>query len=169
VCRNWRYVSSQRAGWSACLATKHVLPALGKVRLCDLTRADLQDFINLKHREGYSSQTLAHLRNLLSKICGTAVTRDLLRENLGRGLKLPRKERRRPFGPGSSSRVLTIREIGELFRGFGEQLRLLIMLGILTGLRIGEILALRLEDFDFEAGFFIVRRNVYQGHVQGCN
>jgi integrase len=80
---------------------------------------------------------------------------------------LPRKERRRPFGPGFSSRVLTVREVADLSRRLDQQLRLILMLGVLTGLRIGEILALCLEDFDLEGGFFTVRRNVYQGHVQG--
>jgi integrase len=149
-----------------CLATKHVLPAFGKRRLCDLSRADFQDFIHLKHREGYSSHTVAHLRNLLSRICATAVMRELLAENLARGLIVPRKERRRPFGPGSSCRVLTLNEVSALSKGLAEQLRLIVMFGVLTGLRIGEILALRLEDFDLSGGFFTVRRNVYQGHVQ---
>src|ERR1041385_4813886 len=99
------------------------------MRLCDLSRADLQQFITMKHREGYSSQTVEHLRNVLSRVCGTVSARELLRENLARGLAVPRKQRRRPFGPGASARVLTVRELGALMEGLDGQIRVVITLG----------------------------------------
>ena len=34
----------------------------------------------------------------------------------------------------------------------------------MTGLRVGELLALRWQDIDFEKGFFSVRQTVYEGH-----
>lgn len=34
----------------------------------------------------------------------------------------------------------------------------------MTGLRIGELLALRWQDIDFDRGFFSVRQTVYEGH-----
>jgi hypothetical protein len=48
------------------LGTKHLLPYFGKHRLCDLEEWDVQDFINLKQRQNYSTQTLRHFRNMLS-------------------------------------------------------------------------------------------------------
>ncbi|HXJ97184.1 MAG TPA: N-terminal phage integrase SAM-like domain-containing protein [Terriglobia bacterium] len=50
------------------LADKHLLPFFGSHRLCDLSRPDVQDFVNLKQRENYAPKTLRHLRNLLSKV-----------------------------------------------------------------------------------------------------
>ena len=40
------------------------------------------------------------------------------------------------------------------------------MLGLLTGLRIGEILGIRVGDVDLTGRLLYVRRDVYRGHVQ---
>jgi integrase len=142
------------------LGQKHLLPFFGQRRLCDLERAEVQDFINLKQREDYSPKTLRHLRNLLGKAFGVAISRDWMAHNPARNLELPRMERRR------QARVLTLKEIADLLKAFDEQLRAVFLLGLLPGLRIGEILGLQVQDLDLEGQFFHVRRNVYRGHVQ---
>ena len=45
-------------------------------------------------------------------------------------------------------------------------MRTILILGLLTGMRIGEILALCVEDVDLIGGLPQVRRDVYRGHVQ---
>jgi integrase len=45
-------------------------------------------------------------------------------------------------------------------------MRTIFMLGLLTGMRIGENLALRVEDVDLLGGILQVRRDVCRGHVQ---
>ncbi len=64
------------------------------------------------------------------------------------------------------SRVLTLQEISSLLRAFDEELRAVFLFGLLPGLRIGEILGLKLQDLDLKERFFYVRRNVYRGLVQ---
>ncbi len=56
------------------LLHRHLLPAFGDKPLCEIERANLQQFIisTMVHR-GLSWQSSANLRNLLSKILGTAV------------------------------------------------------------------------------------------------
>ena len=144
------------------LGQKHLLPFFGQRRLCDLERAEVQDFINLKEREGYAPKTLRHLRNLLGKAFGTAISRDCMVGNPARNLEMPRMERRR------LARVLTLQEIANLLHAFDAQLRAIILLGLLPGLRIGEILGLEVRDLDLRGKFFHVRRNVYRGHVQSA-
>jgi len=142
------------------LGQKHLLPHFGQRRLCDLERAEVQDFMNLKQRENYSPKTLRHFRNLLGKTFGVAISRDLMAHNPARNLELPRMERRR------QARVLTLKEISDLLNALDKQLRAVFLLGLLPGLRIGEILGLQIQDLDLEGQFFYVRRNVYRGHVQ---
>lgn len=144
------------------LAQKHLLPFFGNRPLCDLARGEVQDFINLKRREDYSPKTLRHFRNLLGKVFGAAMSRDFMATNPARGLEMPTMEKRR------QSRVLTLQEIADLLKAFDEQLRAIFLLGLLPGLRIGEILGLQVSDLDLEGRFFYVRRNVYRGHVQSA-
>ena len=142
------------------LAGKHLLPFFGSRRLCDLSRPDVQDFVNLKQRENYAPKTLRHLRNLLSKVFGVAVSRELIAKNPVRNLELPPMEKRR------QARVLTLKEISDLLQAADDQLRAVFMLGLLPGLRIGEILGLKVSDLDLENGFFKVQGNIYRGQIQ---
>lgn len=57
-------------------------------------------------------------------------------------------------------------EIARLSQALGEPARTIFVLGVLTGLRIGEILALKLDDVDFSTNLLHVRRNIYRGEVQ---
>lgn len=142
------------------LAKKHLLPYFGKRPLCDLTRGEVQDFINLKERENYSPQTVRHFRNMLSKFFGAAMSREMMATNLARNLEMPTMKKVR------QSRVLSLAQISDLLKAFDQELRTIFLFGLLPGLRIGEILGLRVEDLDLDGGFFYVRRNVYRGVVQ---
>ena len=56
----------------ASLASKHLLPYFGKHKLHELRRLQVQQFIVQKRQRGLSTQTVGHLRNLLSKVFETA-------------------------------------------------------------------------------------------------
>ena len=142
------------------LAKKHLLSYFGKQKLCDITRFDVQNFIGAKHRQSYSPKTLAHLRNLLSKVFNVAMSWGWLQSNPANRLELPPMERRR------EPLVLGPEEIQKLHRHLADPARTVFLLGVLTGLRIGEILALRLEDIDLQQRSLRVRRNAYRGHIQ---
>jgi len=142
------------------LARRHLLPFFGMQRLCDITRFDVQTFIGQKQRHGYAPKTLAHLRSLLSKVFGVAVSWGWMNGNPASGIELPAMEKRR------EARVLGLGEIAQLSQTLKEPARTVFILGLLTGLRIGEILALRVEDVNLLSGSVWVRRNVYRGHVQ---
>jgi len=141
------------------LATKHLLPALGCERLCDIARVQIQQFIGQKQRQGYSPQTLAHFRNLLSKLFGTAMDWGWMDYNPAHNIKLPPMERRR------AARVLTTEEIGKLAVALRDPSRMIFILGVTTGLRVGELLGLQVNDVDFSAAALMVRRTVYRGQV----
>jgi integrase len=59
---------------------------------------------------------------------------------------------------------LTPEQLNSLLERLAEPSRSLVWLLVLTGLRIGELLALRWQDVDLEAGFLRVNRTLYEGH-----
>jgi integrase len=113
-----------------------------------------------KQKQEYSVKTLAHLRNLMSTILGTAESWGWLQDNAAHGVKLPPAERVR------ETRVLTVAEIAKLREGLREPVRTMFILALGLGLRIGELLPLRSGDLDLEAGVLYVRRGYYRGHLQ---
>ena len=142
------------------LATKHLLPYFGEQRISDVQRIQVQHFVIEKQKQEYSVQTLGHLRDLLSKILETAKDWGWLQDNVARGVKLPPMERVR------EARVLPVAEIAKLLEALTEPVRTMFILALGLGLRIGELLPLRLEDLDFNAGLLYVRRDYYRGHEQ---
>ncbi len=141
------------------LFTVHLRPALGQVTLTHISRAQVQRFITLKQGQGYATQTLAHLRNLLSKLFSTAISCGWLDDNPARGVQLPPMVRRR------IPRVLTPEEITQLSHALEEPARTVVVLGVLTGLRIGELLGLQVEDVDFANPTLHIRRAMCRGDI----
>ncbi len=134
------------------LARVHLLPFFGRQRLSDIARYDVQTFIGQKQRQDYAPKTLAHLRNLLSKVFAVAMKWEWLNGNPASAIELPPMERRR------ETRVLTPEEISQLNANLGEPARTIFILGLLTGLRIGEMLGLKTTDVDVGTGLVNVRR-----------
>jgi integrase len=141
------------------LATRHILPAFGVLRLDEIPPVQVQRFIQQKQAQGYSPQTLAHLRNLLSKFFRTGIRWGWIETNPAQGVELPPMERRR------TPRVLALGEIQRLARNLTDPGRTIFLVAVLTGLRVGELLALRVEDVDLARATLSVRQSVYNNHV----
>jgi len=77
---------------------------------------------------------------------GTAVNWDYVLNNPARGVKMPEGTRKRPH------QFLTAEEVRQLVAASNEPLRTIIILATMSGLRIGEILALRWVRIDLLRG-----------------
>lgn len=140
------------------LVRRHLLPAFGERQLCQIERVHVQAFINDKMaRQGLSWKTALHLRNLLSKILGSAVEWGYLQVNPAKGVKLPPREDRR------GRHFLTRSQVVELLQALAEPIRTLVLTAVLTGMRIGELLALRWRNVDLNHSLIRVCDAVYEG------
>src|ERR1700693_2842675 len=89
---------------------------------------------------------------------GTAVNWEYISNNPVRGVKMPERTLKRPH------RFLTAEEVRRLIAASNEPLRTIIILATMTGLRIGEILALRWGRIDLLRGTLRVAETCYKGH-----
>ncbi|MCH7844508.1 MAG: ATP-binding cassette domain-containing protein [Acidobacteria bacterium] len=119
------------------LLRKHLLPRFGNQRLCDIRREEVQRFALEKLQQGQSWESANKLRNLLSKVLGTAVSWGYLAENPVRGVKMPERTLKRPHT------FLSVDEVRRLLSVLDQPERTIVLLATLTGLSIGEMLALR--------------------------
>jgi integrase len=136
----------------------HLIPALGDLPLREISREPIQALINAKLAAGLAWETVHHLQCIASKILGTAVEWGYIEANPVRMTRLPRRTR------SKAKTVLTPAQLRLLLARLPEPSRSLVLLLILTGMRIGELLALRWRNVDLATGLLRVEETVYDGH-----
>ena len=136
----------------------HLIPAFGKARLCDIGTLEIQRFVLAKMESGLSWECADHYRNLLSKIFETAKKWGFHSgPNPAAGVELPEKT------PVREKHILELEQIPQLLGVLEKPVRTMVYLALLTGLRIGEILALNWASVDFAVGQIRVVRGYYRG------
>lgn len=135
------------------LVNKHVVPALGNVKLSKLTPAHLQGFYRTKLDAGLSPRTVQYLHVVLHRALKQALRWSFVTRNVAEAVDPPKVHNKEvtPLSP-EQARVFL-----EAASEAGDRLEALYMLAIHTGMRQGELLALRWEDVDLDAGVLRVK------------
>ncbi len=151
VCRLTKRANTYKTYRSAIRA--HILPSLGYVKLQKLTVERLQAFFAEK-QEHTKPATLAKIRDALKSALDDAVKQGLVARNVAAFVSLPHMERYEGL-------VLTEEQARKLLDvARCSHLDGLLLVALTTGMRQGELLALRWSDIDFDTGVLQVRHNV---------
>lgn len=130
----------------------HILPALGHIPLQKLTVRDVQQFVS-QLQEELSAGRVRTVYNLLHKALKHAVNEDLLMSNVCEKVTLPRLET-------SERPVLTPLQAQQLVQAVKDhQLEALFVVALTTGLRHGELRALKWRDLDLDQKALHVRHS----------
>jgi integrase len=130
----------------------HLKPNLGYIKLQKLTVEHLQAFFASKQH--LKPKTLALIQSALSSALLNAVKWGLIGRNVASLVSLPHVER-------YEGQVLTEEQANKLLElARGSRLDVLLLVALTTGMRRGELVALRWSDLDTEAGMLYVRRNL---------
>jgi integrase len=136
----------------------HLLPAFGPMRLCEIEALVLQRFVLAKLHAGLSWESCDLFRNLMSKVFTVAKQWNFFAgENPASAVMLPEKT------PVREKHALSLAQIHELLNHLREPCHTMVLLGLLTGMRIGEILGLRWKDLNLIAGELRVSQAIYRG------
>jgi integrase len=142
----------------------HVVPALGGVRIVNLSAADLDALYSRllatgrrDARGGLSPRTVRYVHTIVSKALSDAVRKRLLVRN-------PALDADPPSAKSAAPPEMTWWEPDEL-RAFltsvaSDELGALWRLAAMTGMRRGEVCGLRWSDVDLEAGRLSVRQQL---------
>ena len=137
-----------------------VLPAWRDWRLRDIERLAIQQWVADKFRQATGWQVVRNAWVLLSSILETAVEYEYLSANLARGVKFPQK------GLKEMPAIIAGEDLARLLKYLDEPYRLMARLIAATGLRIGELAALRWSALDLEGETLAVRESVFEGKFQ---
>jgi integrase len=135
----------------------HLLPEFRARRLCDITRVEVQCFLAEKRKQGLSGSTVHGIRTALSKVLQAAVEWNFLEQNPARGIRIGDRT------PKTERLYLNPQEVLRLLSSLPEPCRTVVLVAVLTGMRIGEILALRWKNLDLLRGSIQIRETVSEG------
>lgn len=136
------------------LINRYIVPALGHLKLEKLTPQHVKSLYNQKEKDGLSAKTINSIHGVLHKALDNAVLWNLASRNVCDVVSPPRLVK-----PEKQS--LTMEQAHRLLESVrGHRLEMLLTLALTTGLRRGEMLALRWTDVDLEHQTVKVRRTV---------
>ncbi len=133
-----------------------IRPRLGKVLLTRLTPKHLDDLYGQMKDEGRSAKTIRNHHAIISSALHQGVRWEWVRENVAEKAKAPRVGLRRVNAPS----VDAIRLVIDTAEKRDPRLAPLLMLAALTGMRRGELCALRWTDVDLHRGELDVSRSL---------
>lgn len=131
---------------------KHIFPYLGWWDLVSVDRTTVYHFVAHLQEKGLCSSSIQGVVRLLQAGIKGAINEGRLKQNPCYRLKLP-------YSEPKEQRVLTRTEQTKL-RNYQGHDSLIIKMGLYTGLRLGEICALKWTDVNWENHSISVRRNV---------
>ncbi len=143
------------------LIRRHILPSLGSVRLRALRPLHLQTCLTTAETT-VSASTAHDVFTLLNMALAQAVRWQLIARNVAHAVERPRP------APHDAMRALTPAEAEQLLRAAeGTDLYGPIALALDTGLRRGEILALKWPAIDLESGLITISENARYQRGEG--
>ena len=133
---------------------KHISPFIGKMKLSSIAQIDIRKLLKDMKKNGYGFEARNATKILLVDMFNKAMIDDFARKNPAKGITIKRDEEK-------EIRVLTVEEQviffdcckGTFYDNF-------FVTAVSTGMRIGEIAALREEDIDFDKKEIHVRRTL---------
>ncbi|MED0762331.1 site-specific integrase [Aneurinibacillus thermoaerophilus] len=138
---------------------KHILPALGQMKLKDIKPMHIQKFYSQKLNEGFSPASIHSYHAIISKSLRQAKNWGLIQENAASSVSLPRIQKKQ-------LKTWSLDEINQFLHAISkrdkryEPFYIIYVLAIYSGMRKGEILAIQWKDCDLENGYIRVQRTL---------
>ena len=138
------------------LLRKYLFPYFGDHNLVEINRQMVQVFVAQLGKQ-LAPKSVSLAKNLVSKVFTTAIEWGYLQENPATHVRISAQfvQRERTALNPDQIRLLT--------NALPEPCKSMVLIAVLTGLRRGELFALRWGAIDFERKLIVVRESVYEG------
>jgi integrase len=124
----------------------YIIPDIGDIPLQEINTELIQQKINEYHRQGKSASIIKTIKILIYSSLKQAVKNGRLNRNPAENIALPKQNKK-------EMSILTLNEQQQFIKALeGDRLRALYLIAIGTGIREGELLALRWKNVNLESG-----------------
>ena len=142
------------------ITRRHLLPNLGKLWLHQISGSDIQRLLARKIRlDGLSPKSVVNILIPLKEMLQHAIEWGYLRSNPAAFVKRPHVEIEEMDFLSPDEICLLLEHVNSRYQAF-------FMAAVLTGMRRGELLALKWGDIDWNSSQISVRRSLYRGVFQ---
>jgi integrase len=153
------------------LARNHVIPVLGDELCSDMTPERVSVLLLAMSEDGYKKATIEHVLKLLRQVSAEGVRRGIWRLGMEptSGVRVPATAAGKVSGlrPVLSTDIPTDAQVDALsvaLDSIDTRYGLLVRLAATSGMRLGELLALRASDIDLAGRIIHVRQQVTERH-----
>lgn len=126
-------------------------------KIFDLTKEDMKEYVNHLMAEGKSNSTISRSAASVKSLYRYLISKKLAEINIAEDVKLPKVDRKEPM-------ILTDSEIEKLLEQpdtnelKGQRDKTMLEILYATGIRVTELISLRLEDVNLTNGFVKVKK-----------
>lgn len=137
------------------LVDGHIIPALGDIRLCDLSNDHIRNAIlEMKEQNKLSDENLQKVYTLIKGSLNKAIVQDLISKNECTKVDRPSAQRK-------EMKVWNLNEVQTFLKAAkGEVSYMVFHLALTTAMRQAELIGLRWHNVDLENGIIIVREQL---------
>lgn len=138
----------------------HIVPALGDIPLKDLTPIKVQTFLyQLQAQKHLSTRSISQIRGTLIQMYDHAIDMQLVENNPARNAKLPKQPRK---AGDEDEKVISIVQRVALLKAAADDpiMGPPVTMLMLTGMRVGEMLALQWRHIDFKAKTITIQQSL---------
>jgi len=136
------------------IVESHINPTLGKIKINELQPAEIQAFYNYKVEAGIGTRTVRLIHSVLHCALNHALRLGIIYRNPSDAVYKPKAQK-------TEMQILDENQLRLfLVAARGKRLVALYKVAITTGLRKGEILALKWSDLDWSTGQLNIQRQV---------
>jgi integrase len=138
----------------------HIKPEVGNIQLSQLSPSHIQALYTKASQKGLAARTVYHLKTVLHTALADAMTKKLIAYNPTEGTRPPKIEPK-------EMKTFSQEEVNRFFAAMkGDRLEALYVLAIWTGMRQGELLALRWSAVDLDTRELSVVASLRYRHQQ---
>ena len=139
------------------LYKKHIIPYLGGKKLSQIGIEDIQGFKSALQQKGLGEQMVKHNLRLVRQMLNHAVDWEYLRTNPANKVRYPKKEKKAKKEKKMEEMVFSPNEVLLFLDQVPEKWYAFFLVAITTGLRIGELIAMKWGNIKWTEGQYCVR------------
>ena len=136
---------------------KHIVPTVGELPLRNVNVAQIEACLSRLKQKGHATSTLRSVRATFATVLRSAVKRGYIEKNPAHGVVIREGDSKKEW------RFYSADQVRMLLNELTEPCASVVAVAVLTGMRIGEILALRWKRIDLLGGTLEVAENYSSG------